>query len=100
VSEADGGATLNVTLSQSASTSTSVQIHTRGQTAQGGTDFYGFTKTLVFAAGESQQSVAITVIDDSIAESATPETLLLRLFNPVGLDIGRGEATLTIEDDD
>jgi|GEM_PF-3376302 len=98
--ESDGNASLNVSLSQSAPTATSVQIYTRPVTAQNGEDFYGFTKTVNFAAGETLQSVEITIVDDAVAETPASESLLLRLFNPNGLEIGTGDATLTIEDDD
>lgn len=100
VNEADANVTLTVSLSSPASTATSVQIHTRSQTARGGEDFYGFTRTLSFAAGETEQSVAIAIIDDNVAESPVSETLLLRLINASGLVIGAGSAQLTIEDDD
>jgi len=89
-----------VSLSQSAPTATSVQIYTRPVTAQNGEDFYGFTKTVNFAAGETLQSVEITIVDDAVAETPASESLLLRLFYPNGLEIGTGDATLTIEDDD
>lgn len=100
VNEADANARVTVTLSRPASTATSVRIHTRSGTAQGGADFYGFTRTLNFAPGETQQTVDVRIIDDAVAETPATETLQLRLIDPAGLTIADGVATVTIEDDD
>ena len=54
--------------------------------------------TLRFQAGETSQTIAVAVLDDSHDEGE--ETLTLRLSNPVGGRLADGEATGTIENRD
>lgn len=100
VSESVGNAVITVSLSEPAGTATSAGIHTGTGTAQGGQDYYGFTRRVNFVAGQTQQTVNVTILDDGTAESPATETLQMRLYAPTGLSIGNDSATITIEDDD
>ncbi len=98
VNESDGTATVTVSLSQASNQPVSVVIHTRSGTARGGTDFYGFTRNLTIAAGQTSTSTTVSLINDSVAESR--EDFSLRLIQPVNAGIADNEAIVTVIDDD
>jgi len=99
VSEADGDVDITVSLSEPASDTITVKVSTKAGSAQGGSDFYGFSKTVTFLAGETQAQVSLTLVNDSVAE--TTESLQLRLFNATGpVTVGAPLTTITVTDDD
>jgi len=98
VMEGDGVVQVPLQLSQASSQPVTVSVFTRNITAQGGQDFYGFTKTITIPAGATTGNVSLTVLDDAIAEST--ETLELRLFNVQGATVLGSVATISILDDD
>jgi len=100
VSENAGQLAVEVTLSAPATRTVTVQVHTRADSATGGQDYYGFTRTLSFAPGTTRQNVYVTVVDDTVSETPSTEQFKLRLFNPSGAGIARTIATVTINDDD
>jgi glucose/arabinose dehydrogenase len=62
-------------------------------------DYATTVGTLTFAAGETQQTFAVPIIDDGYVEGN--EHLTLQLFNPSGATLGaQSTATLTIVDND
>lgn len=70
-------------------------------TAANGTDFAGFTNTVVWVSGDSvSKTISVPLIDDSSVEGA--ETVSLRILStvPAGLTGLVDAATLTIVDDD
>lgn len=75
-------------------------------TATHGADFTGpVSGTLTFAPGETNQSFAVTVVNDALKEGTQSETVKYRLLNPQGASIDgtdpfRWYATLEIRDDD
>ena len=78
----NGGAPLAfaVTLSRPASERLTVDYATADGSAQAGMDYTAASGTLTFQAGESSQTVNVTVLDDS--HDDTEETLTLTLSNP------------------
>ena len=74
-------------------------MHTH--TSLAGSDYTGVpTTTIVFAAGETQSSFDVVILDDEVAEQ--PESFTASLSNPIqGLMLG-GDiiATVNIEDDE
>jgi len=98
VSESDGTAAVTVSLSESSSSTVSALVHTRNDSAIGGTDYYGKTETLTFQPGQTSQSFTFTLVDDSIGEPS--ETMLVRIAETSGADIANQIATVTINDDD
>ncbi len=99
VSEADGVANATVTIAPAPSGPVSVKISTVARTATGGSDFYGFARTLNFDQNTTSQTVAVTIINDAVQEP--DEYLDLRLFaaSP-GTEIENAFTALNIIDDD
>ncbi len=98
VDEGVGTANVAVTLSSPATSPVSVVLATQAGTASGGSDFYGTSRTLNFAAGETTRTAAVTIIDDGAPESN--ESFTVRLFSPSGATIGASTAQVTITDND
>jgi len=96
--EGDGEVEVNLLITPPSTVPLSVSVHTRPVTAQGGRDFYGFTKTIEIAAGTGQAGVRLSILDDTETEST--ETLQLKLFNAEGAAIDADTATVTITDND
>ena len=88
-----------VSLSVAAAGPVTVQYAVTGGTATAGADFITTSGTLTFAAGETVQSIPLTILDDSIIENS--ETVILTLSNPVNAALGTlSTHTFTITDDD
>ena len=101
VTEGNSGTTdavFTVTLSPAASNPSSVQWSTSSGTATAGSDFTAAAGTLNFAAGESQKTIAVSIIGDALYEP--DETFTVALTNPVNLIVDRAVATGTIVNDD
>ena len=100
---ADEGAdesVLTVVRAGNTSLPSSVDYARTGGTATPGSDFTLEAGSVSFAAGETQKSVRVALIDDSAGEG--DETVQVTLSDPsVGSSLGRlTVATLTITDDD
>ena len=83
-----------VTLDRAPSEPVTVSYATADGTALAGEDYEATSGTLTFAAGETEQTVAVTVIDDAVEDSG--ETFRLVLSGPAGAELADGEATGTI----
>ena len=99
-----------VTLAPAADWTVTVDYATHDGTARAGADYTDTSGTLTFASGETEKTVSVPVIDDTVED--TPETLTLRLSNAdpeytgegdgvwgsreAGVLIADGEATGTI----
>lgn len=95
------GATLDfrVTLSRALGRGVTVDYATRDGTATAGADYTPVSDTLTFAAGVTEMTVAVPVLNDSHNEKY--ETLTLTLSNPSpGTRIEDGEATGAIRNTD
>ena len=94
------GATLDfaVTLSRAAAGAVTVAYRTVDGSARAGSDYTARQGKLTFAAGETEQTVRVAVLDDAVDEGE--ETLVLRLTQASGARIADGEATGTIENAD
>ena len=92
--------TLDFTVSLSRATRAAVTVAyaTADGTATAGSDYTATSGTLTFAAGETEQTVLVPVLDDAHDEGE--ETLTLRLTNATGAVIADGEATGTIKNTD
>lgn len=76
-----------------------VVYSTSNGTAVAGQDYQEKRGQLIFAAGQSEVSFTIPIMNDSTAED--DETIHLSLSDPVGASLsGSGEAILRIEDND
>ena len=87
-----------VTLARAATAAASVQYATADDSATAESDYTATSGTLAFAVGESEKTVSVPVLDDSIHEG--DETLTFTLSNASGAWIEGTGATGTIEDDD
>jgi hypothetical protein len=77
-----------------------VNYATEGGTATPGVDYTPTSGTLSFAEGETTKTFTVSLIDDSVYEGATPETIGVTLSGQSG-DVALGSqktATLTIQD--
>ncbi|HEX8911731.1 MAG TPA: NPCBM/NEW2 domain-containing protein [Humisphaera sp.] len=100
VVEGDSGTrtmTFTVTRSSPLGT-TSVNWATAAGTATAGTDYVTASGQVLFLAGETTKTVAVTVKGDTTTEAN--ETLSVNLGNPVDGVLGRATAVGTIVDDD
>ncbi len=98
-SEDRTAAVLEVALSTPATVAVSVDYSVTDEgTATPGVDFAPATGTLTFAAGETRQTLTITLVDDAVVEG--PETVIVRLARPVNATLGVAAHTYTIVDDD
>ncbi len=76
-----------------------VMYSTADGTANAGNDYTASSRTLTFTAGQSARTVTVPLVNDDISEDA--ETFRLVLSGPSSnAEIGDGEATVLILDDD
>ena len=87
-----------VTLDRAVSETVTVAWATSDGTATAGTDYTAASGTLTFAAGETEQTVSISVLDDTHDEES--ETLTLTLSTPSGAYLADATATGTIKNSD
>ena len=95
---ADATLEFAVMLNRAASETVTVDYATADGTAQEGQDYTAAEGTLTFAAGETQKTVSVAVLDDAHDEGE--ETLTLTLSNASGARIADNTATGTIENED
>jgi len=100
VSEDQPTATVTVTRTGSASNPFAVDYTTSDGTATAGQDYTAKSGTLSFASGESDKTIVLSILNDTLIEG--DETIIVTLSNPSGgVAIGnQGSATLVISDDD
>ena len=91
-----------VTLAPAADWTVEVDYATHDGTARAGADYTDTSGTLTFLAGETEKTVSVPVIDDTVED--TPETLTLRLSNEdpeydtTNVDWGSEEAGVLVVD--
>ena len=96
VQEAEGAVLVfTATLSHASSRTVTVDYATSDGTAQAGSDYTAASGTLTFNAGDTSQTVSVTVLTDSDDESQ--ETLTLTLSNPSHATLDDATGTGTIE---
>ena len=87
-----------VTLSRAASSTVTVDYASANGTATAGSDYTATSGTLTFAAGETQKTVPVPVLDDAIDDDG--ETLTLTLSNPNGAWLADATGIGTIHNSD
>ena len=96
VQEAEGAVLVfTASLSHASSRIVTVDYATSDGTAVAGSDYTAASGTLTFNAGDTSQTVSVTVLTDSDDESQ--ETLTLTLSNPSQATLNDGTGTGTIE---
>jgi glucose/arabinose dehydrogenase len=93
VLENAGTATITVKRGGNTAIAASVQYSTADGTATAGSDYTTVTGTLNFAAGDTEETFTIPILDNSVGEFN--ETVNLSLSNPVNGTLG-GSATSTL----
>ncbi len=101
VDEAEG-ATLDfvVTMSRSRTAATTVDYATSNDTATAGSDYEAASGTLSFAAGETEKTVSVAVLDDVLDEGSETMTFTLSNPSPSTVKLADAEATGTIRNTD
>ena len=93
VQEAEGAVLVfSITLSHGSSRTVTVDYATSDGTAQAGSDYTAASATLTFNAGETSQTVQVTVLTDS--ENESQETLTLTLSSPSQATLDDGTGTI------
>ena len=96
VQEAEGAVLVfTATLSHASSRTVTVDYATQDGTAQAGSDYTAASGTLTFNAGDTSQTVQVTVLTDS--EDESQETLTLTLSNPSQATLDDATGTGAIE---
>jgi hypothetical protein len=99
VTEANTTLTLNVLREGDTSTNATVQYTTTGAGATAGLDYTAASGTITFATGETNKTVNLAILNDSIVESN--EVVRLVLSNPTNAVLGTARSVdVTILDDD
>ena len=98
VSEGAGTADFTVTLDVVSGESLTVDYATSDGTALAGSDYTAASGTLTIAAGQRQNTIVVALSDDSLGEG--DEDFTLTLSNASNADIGDGQATATITDNE
>ena len=96
----EGDATIEfpVTLSHAAASDVTVRYSTFDGTATQPGDYTATTATLTIPANSTTATIAVALTDDGFVED--PESFLLRLHDPTGLEIATADAVGVILDDD
>lgn len=97
----EGSFTMQVKVTRGGDTSgiSTVRYATAGITAGGGSDYLAATGGVRFEAGETNKTIALTIINDSAVEAQ--ETMKLVLSTPTNAVLGFGrEMLVRIDDDD
>ncbi len=77
----------------------SVKVSTVAGTAKAGSDYTAVTQTVTFASGETNKTVTVNIVNDTVVEST--ETFTVSLSSPVNAVVGLNTPlTVTITDDD
>ena len=97
--EADGTLTFTVTRSGNTADATTVDFASSDGTATDGSDYTAVTGTVSFAAGETSQTITVTITDDADVEVDEAFTVELSNASNGGI-IDTGSATGTIVNDD
>ena len=87
----DSEVVFRVTLESASSGTVTVNYATADGTATAGEDYTATSGALTFAPGETEKTVSVTILDDTVEDSA--ETFRLVLSNPSGARLGDRKAT-------
>jgi hypothetical protein len=90
--------TFIVTLTGATTVPATVQYQTFSNSAQSGLDYQSVSGTLSFAVGETQKTIIVPIIGDTLPES--DETFVVSLFSATNAAFNRSQALGTILNDD
>jgi len=90
--------TFNVFLSAASASTVTASFATASNTATSGTDFNPNSGTVTFTAGQTMQTITVSILGDVSPEA--DETLFVNLTNPANATIGDNQGIGTIKNDD
>ena len=90
----DPSVDFTVRLSAAQTGTVTIDYNTQDGTATAGSDYTARSGTLTFNAGETEKTVSVPIIDDTVPDDG--ETFVLVLTNPAGATLGNAMATGTI----
>jgi subtilisin-like proprotein convertase family protein len=91
-------ATVNVSLTPSASQTVTVSYATSNGTATSGSDYASTSGTLTFTAGQTSKTINIPILGDTTSEPN--ETINVTLTSPTNATLSDGSGLVTITNDD
>ena len=100
VSESAGNAHVVVRLNRTAPTDVSVRVSTTDGSAGSPADYTSVNQVITIPAGQTQATVAIQIVNDSLDENDETFTVILSNAVGAGIDPVAGSAVVTIRDDD
>ena len=96
--EEDAGAVeLTVTLTPASSDQVTVDYATLAASATAGEDYTQASGTLTFAAGETQKTTTVTILDDTLYETGSVDAVLVELSNATGTAVLGGTTTIHLQ---
>lgn len=99
VNENDGSVSIGISRLGLTNTAASVTVSTVSGTAEAGLDFVALSQVVNFLPGERSKTVSISLVNDTLRESA--ESFKVRLDNASeGVLLGLSEAVITVVDTD
>ena len=98
ISEDGGKLSFAATLNPASASDVTVSYSTSDGTAVAGDDYEAASGTLTLSAGETEGTIEVVVLDDSVVEP--DEDLTVTLSDPMNAVLGDAAATGTILDDD
>lgn len=98
LSEGDGAAVLTVVRNGDVSQTSTVNYVTSDSTARAGSDYALTGGTLTFLPGETNKTISVPIIDDSVAE--VTESFTLFLSNATNATVPTNNVAITIVDND
>jgi hypothetical protein len=96
VNESAGKVTLDVKLSPVSGRDVAVKYETGGGSATPGVDYEAQTGTVTFAKGQTDQSIEITILDDSVSDAGESFNVILSEPNGATLNTEPTAAKVTI----
>jgi len=98
VAEGPGTVFVNISLSNAYSQPVRVIAYTREASAKQRFDYYGLTRSLTFAPGETRKTFFVQIVDNATAEPT--ENFRVRITQPENATIADVEGVVTITDND
>jgi hypothetical protein len=87
-----------VELAKASPLKVTVSFATRNGTASAGSDYVAASGQVTFGPGETSKTIPVSIMGDTVVEEN--ETVILALSSPVNAKLARGNATITIANED
>ncbi|MEP5988782.1 Calx-beta domain-containing protein, partial [Rhodopirellula bahusiensis] len=98
--ESDGSLSFEISLSEAVSGTVTANFATAGLTASAGSDYVETSGSIVFAPGETVQTISVAVLEDDLVDESNYETLAITLSDVTGINVADSYAEGKIANDD